>query len=134
MGGAGSSEREAIMADAVAGIDLGTTFSVIAVRDASGVFVAIPNAEGERTTPSVVHVNSDGTFVVGNPALTFADDVARVFKREMGSKKTFLVAGRRYTAEQLSAEVLRKLVTDASASLGEPVTHVVISVPAHFGQ
>jgi molecular chaperone DnaK (HSP70) len=123
------------MADSVAaGIDLGTTFSVIAVVDANGVPKAIPNAEGEETTPSVVHVHADGTFTVGRAALTYPEDTARIFKRFMGSPRFFPLAGRNYSAEQLSAEVLRKLVTDASQRLGAPIREVVISVPAYFGQ
>lgn len=114
------------------GIDLGTTFSAIAVVDANGQPVAIPNAEGELTTPSVVHVNPDGGFVVGRPTLAFSGDTARVFKRFMGHNDTFLLANRSYTAEQLSAEVLRKLARDASAYLKAPIQHVVISVPAYF--
>lgn len=123
------------MAESIlAGIDLGTTFSVIAIVDGSGKPTAIPNAEGELTTPSVVHVTSDGTFIVGKPALAFPDDIGRIFKRYMGGEQTFLLANRRFTAEQLSVEVLRKLAADASAHLGQPVRDVVISVPAHFGQ
>jgi molecular chaperone DnaK (HSP70) len=116
-----------------AGIDLGTTFSVIAIVDAKGQLVAIPNAEGELTTPSVVHVNPDGGFVVGRPALAFSRDTMRAFKRFMGHADTsFTLANRAYTPEQLSAEVLRKLARDASAHLRAPIEHVVISVPAYF--
>lgn len=123
------------MAETVrAGIDLGTTFSAIAIIGTNGEPQVIPNAEAEETTPSVVHVNADGTFVVGTPALQYPEDTARIFKRFMGSSHTFPLAGRTYTAEQLSAEVLRKLTADASARLGVPVKEVVISVPAYFGQ
>lgn len=115
------------------GIDLGTTYSVVARLDERGAPVAIPNAEGELTTPSVVHVNDDGTFIVGKPATAYATNTARAFKRFMGEEKRLALAGREYTAEQLSAEVLRKLERDASAALSAPVQRAVISVPAHFG-
>lgn len=115
------------------GIDLGTTYSVVARLDERGAPVAVPNAEGELTTPSVVHVNDDGTFIVGKLAGAYPTNTARAFKRFMGEEKRLALAGREYTAEQLSAEVLRKLVRDASAALGAPVERAVISVPAHFG-
>src|SRR5690349_3964900 len=115
-----------------AGIDLGTTFSVIAIVDDNGQPEALPNAEGERTTPSVVHVNPDGSFVVGKPALAFSGDTARTFKRFMGGEETFPLANRLYTPEQLSTAVLRKLVKDGSAYLKKPIQHAVISVPAYF--
>lgn len=127
-------KRESIVADPVdVGIDLGTTYSVVARLDERGAPVAIPNTEGELTTPSVVHVNDDGTFIVGKPATAYGTNTVRAFKRFMGEDKRLALAGREYTAEQLSAEVLRKLVRDAAAALGAPVERAVISVPAHFG-
>jgi len=121
------------MAD-IFGIDLGTTNSVIARMNAAGQLETIPNAEGENTTPSVVHVNADGSLVVGRPALTYPTDNARVFKRFMGTSNTFTLVGRTFTPVDLSAAVLRKVADDATARVGQPVRDVVISVPAHFGQ
>jgi molecular chaperone DnaK (HSP70) len=117
-----------------AGIDLGTTFSAIAVVDEHAQPQAIPNAEGELTTPSAVHVHADGSFVVGRSAQAHANDTIQTFKRFMGGDQTFLVAGRRFSPVDLSAALLRKLATDASDRLQRPIREVVISVPAYFGQ
>jgi molecular chaperone HscC len=116
------------------GIDLGTTNSVIAYMNAGGLIEVVPNAEGEHTTPSVVHVSADGSLIVGRPALGYPTDNARVFKRFMGTNNTFSLVGRTFTPVDLSAAVLRKVAGDAATSLGKPVHDVVISVPAHFGQ
>ena len=117
-----------------AGIDLGTTFSAIAIVDDAGAPVAIRNAEDEMTTPSVVHVRADGTFLVGRPAQEQPLNTQMVFKRFMGTPRLFPLRGRDYSPEELSAEVLRKLVGDAERRLGAPIREVVITVPAHFGQ
>ncbi len=118
----------------IPGIDLGTTFSAIAYVDERGELIAIPNAEGELTTPSIVHVNADGSVIIGRPALAYPSDTASIFKRYMGATQNFALAGRSYTAVDLSAQVLRKLATDAVAYLKQPIHDVIISAPAYFGQ
>lgn len=119
---------------AVVGIDLGTTNSLVATwRD--GRSELIPNAYGSYLTPSVVTIGEYGP-VVGAPAVaclvTHPERTCARFKRLMGSGEIVKLAGRSYTPEQLSACVLRQLVEDAEAYLGEPVTEAVVSVPAYF--
>jgi molecular chaperone DnaK len=123
------------MAKAV-GIDLGTTNSVVAVLEA-GDPVVIPNAEGSRTTPSVVAFAKDGGEVmVGEvakrQAITNPDRTIRSVKRHMGSKWSTEIDGKGYTAQEISARTLMKLKRDAESYLGETVSDAVITVPAYF--
>ena len=123
------------MAKAV-GIDLGTTNSVVAVLEA-GEPVVIANAEGARTTPSVVAFAKDGGEVlVGEvakrQAITNPDRTIRSVKRHMGTKWTTDVDGKKYTSQEVSARTLMKLKRDAEAYLGDTVTQAVITVPAYF--
>ncbi|EPH06807.1 chaperone dnaK [Propionibacterium sp. oral taxon 192 str. F0372] len=123
------------MARAV-GIDLGTTNSVIAVLE-GGEPTVIPNAEGARTTPSVVAFTKNGEILVGEvakrQAVTNPDRTIRSVKRHMGTSWTTEIDGKTYRPQQISASVLQKLKRDAEAYLGEPVTNAVITVPAYFG-
>ena len=123
------------MARAV-GIDLGTTNSVVAVLE-GGEPTVIPNAEGARTTPSVVAFAKGGEVLVGEvakrQAVTNVDRTIRSVKRHMGTNWTVEIDGKKYTAQEISARVLMKLKRDAEAYLGEPVTNAVITVPAYFG-
>ena len=122
------------MAKAV-GIDLGTTNSVVSVLEA-GEPVVIPNAEGARTTPSVVAFAKDGEVLVGEvakrQAVTNADRTIRSVKRHMGTSWTEDIDGKKYTAQEISARTLMKLKRDAEAYLGDTVTQAVITVPAYF--
>ncbi len=123
------------MAKAV-GIDLGTTNSVVAVYEA-GDTVVIPNAEGARTTPSVVAFSKAGEVLVGEvakrQAITNPDRTFRSIKRHMGETwKSDDIDGKRYTAQEISARILMKLKRDAEAYLGYTVTQAVITVPAYF--
>jgi molecular chaperone DnaK len=123
------------MARAV-GIDLGTTNSVVAVLE-GGEPTVIANAEGARTTPSVVAFAKNGEVLVGqsakNQAVTNVDRTIRSVKREMGTSwKTGQIDGKAYTPQEISARVLQKLKRDAETYLGEPVTEAVITVPAYF--
>ena len=123
------------MAKAV-GIDLGTTNSVVAVLEAGDPLV-IPNAEGSRTTPSVVAFGKDdGEVMVGEvakrQAITNPDRTIRSVKRHMGTKWSTDIDGKAYTAQEISARTLMKLKRDAEAYLGDTVTQAVITVPAHF--
>lgn len=117
------------------GIDLGTTNSVVAVLE-GGEPTVIPNAEGSRTTASVVAFSKGGDLVVGQPAknqaITNVDRTIRSIKREMGSDWAKEIDGKRYTPQEISARVLTKLKQDAEAYLGEQVTDAVITVPAYF--
>jgi len=118
------------------GIDLGTTNSVVAVLEA-GDPVVIPNAEGSRTTPSVVAFSKAGEVLVGEvakrQAITNPDRTFRSIKRHMGENwKSDDVDGKRYTPQEISARTLMKLKRDAEAFLGESVTQAVITVPAYF--
>ena len=118
------------------GIDLGTTNSAVAVIDAHGRPVVLPNRLGDRTTPSVVCFR-DGEVIVGQEAKEMQaagePDVAAFFKRQMGvADFVFYAGGHDHTAVDLSAMVLRTLREDAERALGEPVTHAVITVPAYF--
>ena len=123
------------MARAV-GIDLGTTNSVIAVLE-GGEPTVIPNAEGARTTPSVVAYTKNGEILVGEvakrQAVTNPDRTIRSVKRHMGTDWTTEIDGKSYRPQQISASVLQKLKRDAEAYLGESVTNAVITVPAYFG-
>ncbi|HZO63501.1 MAG TPA: molecular chaperone DnaK [Kribbellaceae bacterium] len=122
------------MARAV-GIDLGTTNSVIAVLE-GGEPTVIPNAEGARTTPSVVAFAKNGEVLVGEvakrQATTNVDRTIRSIKRHMGEDWSQTIDGKKFTAQQISAFVLQKLKRDAEAYLGEQVTDAVITVPAYF--
>ena len=123
------------MARAV-GIDLGTTNSVIAVLE-GGEPTVIPNAEGARTTPSVVAFTKTGEVLTGEDAkrqaVTNTDRTIRSVKRHMGSDWSITIDGKKYKPQQISAFVLQKLKRDAEAYLGESVTNAVITVPAYFG-
>src|ERR1700758_3685669 len=122
------------MAKAV-GIDLGTTNSVVSVLEA-GEPVVIPNAEGGRTTPSVVAFSKTGEVLVGEvakrQAITNPDRTIRSVKRHMGTKWTVDIDGKAYTAQEISARILGKLKRDAESYLGDTVTQAVITVPAYF--
>jgi|DewCreStandDraft_5_1066085.scaffolds.fasta_scaffold01566_5 molecular chaperone DnaK len=123
------------MARAV-GIDLGTTNSVVAVLEA-GEPVVIPNAEGSRVTPSVVGFAKNGEILVGEvakrQAITNPDRTVRSIKRHMGSKDWSIeIDGKRWTPQEISAQILLKLKRDAEAYLGDQVTQAVITVPAYF--
>ena len=122
------------MARAV-GIDLGTTNSVVAVLE-GGDPAVIANAEGSRTTPSVVAFASNGEVLVGqaakNQAVTNVDRTIRSVKRHMGTDWSVEIDGKKYTAQEISARVLQKLKRDAEAYLGEDITDAVITVPAYF--
>ena len=122
------------MARAV-GIDLGTTNSAIAVLE-GGEPTIIPNAEGARTTPSVVAFSKTGEVLVGEiakrQAVTNVDRTISSVKRHMGTDWTVEIDGKKYTAQEISARILMKLKADAEAYLGEPVTEAVITVPAYF--
>ena len=117
------------------GIDLGTTNSVVAVMEA-GEPTVVPNAEGHRTTPSVVGFSKGGEVLVGEvakrQAITNPERTIRSVKRHMGSTWTTDVDGKRYTAQEISARILGKLKRDAEAYLGDTVTQAVITVPAYF--
>ncbi|MEI6372622.1 MAG: molecular chaperone DnaK [Actinomycetes bacterium] len=122
------------MARAV-GIDLGTTNSVVSVLE-GGEPTVIPNAEGARTTPSVVAFAKNGEVLVGEvakrQAVTNVDRTIRSVKRHMGTGWTVDIDGKAYTSQEISARVLQKLKRDAEAYLGDTVTDAVITVPAYF--
>ena len=122
------------MARAV-GIDLGTTNSAIAVLE-GGEPTIIPNAEGGRTTPSVVAFSKSGEILVGEiakrQAVTNVDRTISSVKRHMGTDWSVEIDDKKYTAQEISARILAKLKADAEAYLGEPVTNAVITVPAYF--
>ncbi|MCK4177577.1 molecular chaperone DnaK [Aciditerrimonas ferrireducens] len=117
------------------GIDLGTTNSVVSVLEA-GEPVVIPNAEGSRTTPSVVGFSRNGEVLVGEvakrQAITNPDRTIRSVKRHMGTTWTIDIDGKKYTPQEISARILMKLKRDAEAYLGDTVTQAVITVPAYF--
>ena len=119
----------------IIGIDLGTTNSCVAVME-GGDPVVIPNAEGNRTTPSVVAFTKDGERLVGQvakrQAITNPDRTVISIKREMGSDYKVTIDGKKYTPQEISAMILQKLKADAEAYLGEKVTEAVITVPAYF--
>jgi molecular chaperone DnaK len=117
------------------GIDLGTTNSVVAVLEA-GDPVVIPNAEGSRTTPSVVAFSKGGEVLMGEvakrQAITNPDRTIRSVKRHMGTSWSIDIDGKAYSAQEISARTLQKLKRDAEAYLGDTVTQAVITVPAYF--
>ncbi|MEW6155615.1 MAG: molecular chaperone DnaK [Actinomycetota bacterium] len=117
------------------GIDLGTTNSVVAVLEA-GEPAVIPNAEGGRTTPSVVGFSKTGEVLVGEVAkrqsITNPDRTIRSVKRHMGTSWTIGIDDKKYRPQEISARILQKLKRDAEAFLGESVTQAVITVPAYF--
>jgi molecular chaperone DnaK len=117
------------------GIDLGTTNSVVAVLEA-GEPQVIPNAEGSRTTPSVVGFSKTGEILVGElakrQAISNPDRTIRSIKREMGTSWTQEIDGKAWTPQEMSAQILTKLKRDAEAYLGDTVTQAVITVPAYF--
>ena len=119
----------------IIGIDLGTTNSCVSVME-GGEAVVIPNADGARTTPSVVGFLKTGERIVGQAAkrqaITNPDRTVISIKRHMGSDYTVDIDGKKYTPQEISAMILQKLKGDAEAYLGEPVTEAVITVPAYF--
>ena len=119
----------------IIGIDLGTTNSCVSVIE-GGEPVVIPNAEGARTTPSVVAFSKDGERMVGNvakrQAITNPEKTISSIKRHMGSDYKVNIDGKAYTPQEISALILQKLKADAEAYLGEKVTEAVITVPAYF--
>ena len=119
----------------IIGIDLGTTNSCVSVIE-GGEPVVIPNAEGARTTPSVVAFSKDGERMVGNvakrQAITKPEKTISSIKRHMGSDYKVNIDGKAYTPQEISAIILQKLKADAEAYLGEKVTEAVITVPAYF--
>ena len=119
----------------IIGIDLGTTNSCVAVME-GGKPVVIPNAEGMRTTPSVVAFTKNGERLVGEPAkrqaVTNAERTISSIKRHMGTDYKVSIDGKDYTPQEISAMILQKLKTDAESYLGEKVTQAVITVPAYF--
>src|SRR5215210_1529042 len=120
------------MARAV-GIDLGTTNSVVAVLEA-GEPTVIPNAEGSRTTPSVVGFAKGGDILVGEvakrQAITNPDRTIRSVKRHMGTNWAVDIDGKAYTAQEISARILQKMKRDAESYLGDTVSQAVVTVPA----
>ena len=119
----------------IIGIDLGTTNSCVSVME-GGEAVVIPNAEGNRTTPSVVAFSKDGERMVGQvakrQAITNPDRTIASIKREMGSDYKVPIDGKNYTPQEISAMILQKLKADAESYLGQTVTEAVITVPAYF--
>jgi molecular chaperone DnaK len=117
------------------GIDLGTTNSVVSVLEA-GEPAVIPNAEGARTTPSVVAFSKTGEVLVGEvakrQAITNPDRTVRSVKRHMGTDWKIDIDGKNYSAQEISARILQKLKRDAEAYLGDSVTQAVITAPAYF--
>src|SRR5437867_3033982 len=118
------------------GIDLGTTNSVVSVLEA-GEPVVSPNAEGSRTTPSVVGFSRNGEILVGEvakrQAITNPDRTVRSVKREMGRKDWHVeIDGKRWTPQEISAQILMKLKRDAEAYLGDKITQAIVTVPAYF--
>ena len=119
----------------VIGIDLGTSFSAVSVME-GGKPVIIPNAEGQRTTPSVVAVTKDGERLVGqvarNQAITNPEHTVRSIKRHMGEHHNTKIWDKDYSPQEISAMILQKLKSDAEAYLGQKVENAVITVPAYF--
>ena len=119
----------------IIGIDLGTTNSCVAVIE-GGEAVVIPNAEGARTTPSVVAFKKDGERIVGRvakqQAVSAPDRTIASIKRDMGTDRKVTIDGKSYTPQEISAMILQKLKQDAEAYLGDTVTEAVITVPAYF--
>lgn len=119
----------------VIGIDLGTTFSAVAVME-GGKAAIIPNAEGSRTTPSVVAITKEGERLVGqvarNQAITNPEHTVRSIKRHMGEDYKVKIWDKEFTPQEVSAMVLQKLKKDAESYLGQKITNAVITVPAYF--
>ena len=119
----------------VVGIDLGTTNSVIAVKEGEQITI-ISNAEGTRTTPSVVAFTKEGERLVGQlakrQAIVNSDRTILSIKRDMGTDRKIDIDGKKYTPQEISAMILQKLKRDAEDYLGEPITKAVITVPAYF--
>ncbi|PIN77129.1 molecular chaperone DnaK [Candidatus Woesearchaeota archaeon CG10_big_fil_rev_8_21_14_0_10_34_8] len=119
----------------IIGIDLGTTFSAVAVLE-GGKPTIIPNLEGHRTTPSVVAIQEDGEILVGetarNQAITNPQHTVRSIKRHMGEDYKVTIRDKDYTPQQISAMVLQKLKKDAESYLGQKISNAVITVPAYF--
>ena len=119
----------------IIGIDLGTTNSCVSVME-GGEAVVIPNAEGARTTPSVVAFSKDGERMIGQvakrQAVTNADRTIISIKRHMGTDYRVNIDGKPYSPQEISAMILQKLKADAEAYLGQPVNQAVITVPAYF--
>jgi len=118
----------------VIGIDLGTTFSAVAVLE-GGISKIIPNSEGHNTTPSVVHIKGDN-IVVGEiarrQAMLHPKNTVRSIKRLMGTKEKIEIDGKKYSPEEISAMILQKLKSDAESYLSQKITKAVITVPAYF--
>ncbi len=123
--------------EAYVGIDLGTTYSLVAIVE-GGVPRVLPNRIGELLTPSAVSVTDDGTVLVGAPAraraATHPSRTALWFKRDMGTDRVYDLGGLKFRPEELSALVLAELRRDAEAALGRPVDEAVVTVPAYFGE
>ena len=119
----------------IIGIDLGTTNSCVAVME-GGKPTVITNAEGVRTTPSVVAFTKTGERLIGEPAkrqaVTNADKTISSIKRHMGTDYRVDIDGKKYTPQEISAMILQKLKADAESYLGETVTEAVITVPAYL--
>src|SRR5882762_5299160 len=117
------------------GIDLGTTNSVVSVLE-GGAPVVIPNAEGHRTTPSVVAFSKTGEILVGEvakrQAITNPDRTFRSIKREMGTPWSTSIDGKKWTPQEISAQILMKLKRDAEAYLGDKIVQAIVTVPAYF--
>ncbi|HIJ06270.1 MAG: Chaperone protein DnaK [Methanomicrobiales archaeon 53_19] len=123
------------MAEKILGIDLGTTYSCMAIME-GGTPKVIPNSEGARTTPSVVAFSKDGERLVGSvakrQAITNPNRTIASIKRKMGTNETVAIGDKKYTPQEISAMILQKLKVDAEAYLGEKITKAVITVPAYF--
>ena len=128
-------EKDGKQMEKIIGIDLGTTFSAVAVME-GGKAAIIPNSEGSRTTPSVVSVTEEGERLVGqvarNQAITNPQHTVRSIKRHMGEDYKVTMWGKEYTPQEISAMILQKLKADAEAYLGQSVKKAVITVPAYF--
>ena len=129
------SDLEEIKMAKIIGIDLGTTNSCVAVIE-GGEPVVIANAEGARTTPSVVAFSKDGERMVGQvakrQAITNPDRTISSIKRDMGTARKVNIDGKDFTPQEISAIILQKLKNDAESYLGDKVTEAVITVPAYF--
>ncbi|MBO7388122.1 MAG: Hsp70 family protein, partial [Methanomicrobium sp.] len=119
----------------ILGIDLGTTNSCMSIME-GGKPVVIPNAEGGRTTPSVVAFSKEGERLIGNvakrQAVTNPERTIISIKRKMGTSETVEIDGKKFTPQEISAMILQKLKVDAEAYLGEEIKKAVITVPAYF--
>lgn len=127
-------ESKEKVSGATIGIDLGTTFSAVAVLE-GGKPVIISNSEGTRTTPSVVHIKDDEVIVgqvARNQAIVDPSHTVRSIKRKMGTNEKMEIGNKEYTPEEISAMILQKLKRDAESYLGQPVRNAIITVPAYF--